>query len=370
MTVFLPALIALLAALASGLLIVRTANWHGALTFDTTANIQCQHQQATPRVGGVALWFGTGLAAFLFEDALSISLWLVALPAFLSGLAEDIFKSGGIRRRLLASLFSGAIGWSLTGHSLNHLNWPGVDTLLGASVVLAVALTCFALAGVTHAVNMIDGFNGLAAGTVVLATAAFFYLAASAGDTQLAAACALFIGALLGFLLVNWPRGRLFLGDGGAYLAGSALGWLAVLLNARLPDVSAWAILLICAYPIQEVLFSIWRRRRKPNAWGQPDRLHLHSLVGRRVVKPRMPRASLTARNSATGAVMLLANAFPIGWALLWPASSLLAVLGFLISAALYQTVYRRITRFARHKPTQQPRGAFHPPSDSIHANR
>lgn len=141
---------------------------------------------------------------------------------------------------------------------------------------------------------------------MLLSAGAFFHLAISADDVPQTTACRVLIGALAGILTLNWPRGKLFLGDGGAYMAGAALGWITIMIYARVPEVSAWALLLICAYPIQEVLFSIWQRRRRKKHWGHPDRLHLHSLVGQHLVKPWMSRSSALARNSATGLVMLL----------------------------------------------------------------
>lgn len=347
MTDLLPALVALFTALAGSFFIEYTKRWHGSLSFDSDTGVQRQHQQPTPRVGGLAIWLGLLMGVMVCADELCASVWLVGSPVFIVGLIEDLSKTVSVGTRLMASMLAGVIGWWLTGYSLNHLHWPGVDAVLLSAPVLAVALSCFAVAGITNAINIVDGFNGIAAGSVLVGASAFYYLAYVAGDTELMTACSVLIGALAGFLLLNWPRGKLFLGDGGAYLAGSSLGWLAVMINARIPEVSAWALLLICAYPVQEVLFTIWRRRRRQKHWGHPDRLHLHSLVGRRLIKPLMPRSSALARNSATGLVMLMANALPVAWALTWPGEDLMLVLGFAVCAWVYRLFYQRLTRFS-----------------------
>ncbi|MBT9550665.1 MAG: glycosyltransferase family 4 protein [Hydrogenophaga sp.] len=342
-----PALSALIASLFFSMLIVLTGRWHGHLSFDSPIGVQRQHHVTTPRVGGIALWMGLfiGYLACIADHSLCASMLLAGTPVFLVGLLEDVSKSVSVRTRLLVSMAGGVLGWWYTGYSLNHLHWPMLDTLL-SSAVPAVLLTGFAVAGTTHAVNIIDGFNGMAAGTVLITTSAFLLLAWDGGDQELVMACVVFMGALFGFLVVNWPSGKLFLGDSGAYLAGSSLGWLAVLLNARLPDISAWALLLICAYPVQEVLFSIWRRRARQKHWGHPDRLHLHSLVGRRLVRAHMPIASPTVRNSITGLIMLTANLLPVSWALAWPNHNGALLTGLLFSALLYQLFYHRLTRF------------------------
>jgi UDP-N-acetylmuramyl pentapeptide phosphotransferase/UDP-N-acetylglucosamine-1-phosphate transferase len=94
------------------------------------------------------------------------------------------------------------------------------------------------------------------------------------------------IGALAGFLVWNYPRGLIFLGDGGAYLIGFWIAELSVLLTARHPEVSKWFPLLLCFYPIFETLFTIYRRvilkRVHP---GMPDASHLHQLIYMRIVR-------------------------------------------------------------------------------------
>src|SRR4029453_11923244 len=123
-------------------------------------------------------------------------------------------------------------------------------------------------------------------------------IAAGVRDQELAATCWILAGCSGGFTLVNWPLGKIFLGDGGAYKFGFAVGWLAVLLVVRNPDVPAWAPLMVCAYPVLEVAFSIARKSRRVGySPGQPDRVHLHMLVHRRVVRPWLSSCSRTLQN-------------------------------------------------------------------------
>jgi UDP-N-acetylmuramyl pentapeptide phosphotransferase/UDP-N-acetylglucosamine-1-phosphate transferase len=101
---------------------------------------------------------------------------------------------------------------------------------------------------------------------------------------------ALCIGATLGFLVFNYPLGKLFLGDGGAYFLGFWVAEMAVLL-VRHPEINAWKVLGICGYPVIEVMFSIYRRKFiKKVSPGAADALHLHTLIYRRVVFTVVPR--------------------------------------------------------------------------------
>lgn len=346
-----PMLAAWLAAgisLLLALLLVMTQGWHGHHTMDSHKGIQKFHTLPTSRVGGLAI--GAGLVAGYVvahpdRQVLLGPLILAGIPAFVFGLLEDITKRVSVRIRLLATMGCGVLGWGLTGLSITDANMPGLDWLLDFSII-SVLFTGFAVGGVANAINIIDGFNGLAGGTVLIILVALGAMSLDLGDGDLAGVCVILGAAVLGFLMVNWPLGKLFLGDGGAYFVGFGLGWVAVLLLARHTEVSAWCPMLVCGFPILEVLFSIARRRRRHLSPGDPDRLHLHSLVKRRLMRRLLPNASHLARNSATGALMWLAALLPAFIAVQWPTDTLRLVTGFVFCALLYSTFYARLTQF------------------------
>ncbi|MGH8821784.1 MAG: MraY family glycosyltransferase, partial [Rhodoferax sp.] len=257
-----PAVVAGGVSLLVAWLLVATRRWHGRLTTDSILGVQKFHTRPTPRVGGIAIAAGI-LAGYLFavphRQALLGPLLLAGIPAFAFGLLEDITKRVSVRTRLLATMGCGVLGWAITGCSIIDANVPGLDWLLGFTA-LSVAFTAFAVGGVANAINIVDGFNGLAAGTLLIILTAFGIMATALGDPGLARVSLILAGAVAGFLLVNWPLGKLFLGDGGAYFAGFAVAWMAVLLLARHSEVSAWAPMMVCGYPILEVGFSYARK--------------------------------------------------------------------------------------------------------------
>ena len=335
-------------ALLVALLLVATQRWHGHLSMDGTEGVQKFHTQPTPRVGGVAILMGLLVGYAVSGPGRKVllgPLLLAGTPAIVFGLTEDLTKQVSVRTRLLATMACGVLGWFLTGLSITDANLYGLDWLLGFTV-LSVAFTAFAVGGVANAINIIDGFNGLAAGTVIIILAAFSLMASALGDADLASIACILAAAMLGFGLVNWPLGRIFLGDGGAYFVGFALAWMAVLLLARHPGVSAWAPMLVCGYPVLEVFFSIARRRRRGLSPGAADRLHLHSLVKRRVVRALLPRASKLVRNSVTGSIMWFAALVPALIAVNWPTDTFALASGFVVCAFLYSAIYARLTQF------------------------
>ena len=335
-------------SLLVALLLVATRQWHGVLTLDSSNGVQKFHTAPTPRVGGVAIMAGVLVGYQFADDSRQSLLWpliLAGIPAFAFGLLEDLTKRVSVRARLLATMACGVLGWAMTGASITHVDVPVLDWLLSFTVI-SVVFTAFAVGGVANAINIIDGFNGLAAGTVIVILTAFGVIATSLGDADLARASLIFAGAVVGFLLVNWPSGKLFLGDGGAYFGGFALAWLSVLLAARNPEMSPWAPLLVCGYPILEVIFSIVRRHRRHLSPGAPDRLHLHSLVKRRLVRKLLPQASNLVRNSVTGAIMMVAAWLPAVIAVNWFSNTATLILGLVVCAVLYSAVYARLTQF------------------------
>lgn len=343
-----PVLMAGGTSLVVALLLVFTQAFHGALSMDSSTGIQKVHTDPTTRVGGIAIVVGVLVAALVAGHLQQSLLWpllLASIPAFAFGLTEDLTKRVSVQARLLATMACGVLGWAITGLSITGVDVPGLDWLLGITVV-SVAFTAFAVGGIANAINIIDGFNGLAAGTTVVILSSFAVLANRYGDAELVFACLVLTAAVLGFAVINWPFGKIFLGDGGAYFVGFAVAWLAVLILARHSQISAWAPMMVCAYPVLEVAYSILRRRRRKLSPGKPDRLHLHSLVERRMTRRWLPNASPLVRNSATGAVMWLAALLPALVAVQLPTHTYALAIAFVGCGFLYSALYARLTQF------------------------
>jgi UDP-N-acetylmuramyl pentapeptide phosphotransferase/UDP-N-acetylglucosamine-1-phosphate transferase len=289
------------------LALVLTQRMHGYLSTDTLIGVQKFHTKPTPRIGGVALGSGLIAACLASDQALREILQpmlLAGVPAFAAGTVEDVTKRVGVLPRLLATMLSGVVAWSLTGVAMRNTGVGALDWVLAFTPV-AVLFTAFAVGGVANAVNIIDGFNGLASGAVAIMFAGMGLIALKVGDNALASICFVFAAAMIGFGAINWPMGHIFLGDGGAYLIGFLLGWVAVLLPMRNPSVTAWATLLACAYPVLEVAFSYRRKsKREGHHPGQPDKVHLHMLMYRRLSRKAYPRASRTLQNGLTGELL------------------------------------------------------------------
>ncbi len=312
------------AGVATAAALIATRSLHARATCDWLDGAQKVHTRPAPRVGGLVLLAACAAGGWVL-GGLCAALTLAALPAFAAGLAEDVTGRISPRLRLAATLVAGLATVLLTGNAVTGIGVPGLDAVL--TVPLAAALfTAFAVAGAAHAVNLVDGFHGLAAGTVLIALSAIGGAAWLAGDAPLLATCGIVAAGLAAFLIFNFPHGRIFLGDAGAYLAGTMLGALAVALVARNPDVPPMAALVALAYPVTETLASIARRWLAGRSPGEADGGHLHSLLHRQVT-------AIIAHDAGAGE---LGN--PLTSVLLWPLSLMaggIAVSGVLMPAIL-----------------------------------
>lgn len=375
-TVFLsgawPAVAGCLAAFITSVVLVITKGLHGSFSMDSAFGVQKFHVAPTPRIGGMAIVVGVLVAYSQAPHSVKAIFWpilIAGIPALAAGLVEDVTKKLGVRPRLFATMLSGALAWYLTGIAMRNTGVPVLDWMLGFTP-FAVLFTAFAVAGLTNAINIVDGFNGLAAGAVAIMLAAMGVISLNVGDGELASLCFILAGVTLGFGAVNWPFGKIFLGDGGAYLLGFMLGWIAVLLPMRNAQLSGWTTLLVCAYPILEVAFSYRRKsKREGHHPSQPDKLHLHMLVYRRMSRRTYAERGPVLQNSLTSPFVWAYALVPAVWGVVFQQHTSMLVAGFVFSAVLYWLIYLRLTQFswcltpvtrkAQSMPSVEPRVDF-----------
>ena len=350
-------IVAFVASLCMTLAVLRSSSLHSKLSHDhDLAGPQKFHSRAVPRIGGLGLIVAIG-AAGLFGDYSgawkSENFWLLmacGLPAFLAGIAEDLTKKVAARWRLLSACVSAALAAWLLDAVIWRTDIPGIDQLI-TLLPLAVALTLLCVAGVANAVNIIDGFNGLASMCVLMMLLGVAYVANQTGDSFVANTALIVAGAVLGFFVWNFPAGLIFLGDGGAYFLGFMLAELCILLLVRNPDVSPIFTLLLCAYPIFETIFTMYRRRvLRGTGTSLPDGIHLHTLIHRRLIRVNLGVAPSdrrrTARNSMTSPYLWLLCLLSIIPSVLWWNNTRVLAVFLLLFIGSYVLLYWRIVRF------------------------
>ena len=256
------------------------------------------HTGHVPRLGGAALLLGLvaswllGMAQSWWGDpgSLRMGLWVgawlvVLLPSALGGIAEDMTQRLAVRFRLVLTAVSGLLAIFLLDMTVPRLGLPWLDALMAAAPWLGYGLVLVAVAGLPHAFNIIDGYNGLAGMVAMGVCLALAHVALQVGDRALAALLVTTAAATGGFLFWNYPRGVLFAGDGGAYIWGVVIALGSIALVQRNAEVSPWFPLLLLMYPVWETVFSIYRKLARGVSPGMADALHLHQLIYRRIVR-------------------------------------------------------------------------------------
>ena len=267
------------------LMVVKCANFHIEFTTDHETGPQKLHSGSVARIGGLSIFLSEIFVVLfkLFNEQKSdfglLLFFLCTAPCFLIGLFEDITKKIGVRLRLIFTAISACIGIYLLKSFIHSVELSILDDLLKFQSI-AFVFTVFAITGISNAYNIIDGLNGLAGMTGIFSLMGIYYVAYLFGDGYIMMIAQFLIAGILGFLAFNYPKGKIFLGDAGAYLIGFCSGFLSILLVERHSEISPWFALLLNFYPIFETLYSIFRRKfQSKKDSTAPDAEHFHSLV-------------------------------------------------------------------------------------------
>ncbi len=330
-----------------------------SIGYDAPGGVQKLHRVATSRLGGMVVVIGClvvlGIARRIGHAALAstLPLALAALPVVLVGLSEDLTGRVRPRIRMFAAVASAALASFYVGGVIPRLDLPLIDSAL-KHLWIALPITWFMVAGACNAINLVDGANGLAGGTAMIMFGGIAVAAGWSGDPQTLAEALTVMGALAGFLIWNYPCGRVFLGDSGAYFIGFMYAQLSIRLIARNDDLSAWYVIMLAAYPICDTLIAMYRRgivRRLPLM--APDALHLHSLVFRRVAMPierRMKELIHSRANARVAPRLWLHSALCFALAVLFHDNTPALWLGLAGYTAFYLNQYRALIRFRRQR--------------------
>lgn len=272
-------------------LLSKTVLWFGA---DSEFGIQKNHFNSVSRLGGL----GIGLSIFSgiyfinsfypSESYLSVFLMVAFMPVFIGGLVEDITHKVSPFLRLTLAIVSSLAVVFVTRVQISYTDISLLDSILKIPLI-SLLLTILLIVGFLNSVNIIDGFNGLASGATLIMLISFGIITLIVDDFILFRILMLVIISNLCFIIWNWPYGKIFLGDSGAYLLGIWVVVTGILIPHRTNTISPMATVLIGSYPMIETLFSIYRRkfvRTKPVS--RPDALHLHTIIYRRLINKNL----------------------------------------------------------------------------------
>jgi UDP-N-acetylmuramyl pentapeptide phosphotransferase/UDP-N-acetylglucosamine-1-phosphate transferase len=335
-------------------LIIKTNSYHAKFSADhELKGAQKFHKAPTPRIAGLAIFTSAWLIAlygsiehYLWAKFL-VKLLVPTSMVFAVGLAEDLIKKVTPIQRLMLVAFACLVGIYAIHivNTITHTNVMLIDYFLRFEP-LSVILTIFILLGATNAFNIIDGYNGLCLITFTTILITCIFIAYSVNYHYLDQSILILIGAVFGVILWNYPSGKIFLGDGGAYFLGFIATLILLELSQHVPDYSPFTSLLIMIYPISETLLSIYRKKflrgRSP---FKPDRLHMHMVVYYRLI-----RHDHRNRNAAVVIKMLWFIIPQLIAAFMLHKQQLYIILAIFTYITVYFWVYFRIISFRTPK--------------------
>lgn len=323
---------------------------------DDLGAVQRAHQNLTPRLGGVAVASALCIAMCLPLGPV-VSDYHLLMPGiallFAVALAEDLGFGVSPRKRLMAAVVASALAMAMLGSWLPRADIPGLEHLVMIGV-LGIPLTLFVTVGLANAFNLIDGVNGLAAVTSLVALCALGVIADQIARPDIVRLCQVLFMGVLGFLVFNYPKGRIFLGHSGAYGLGFVLAWIRILILLASPVATPWAILLTLFWPVADTALAIYRRRQRGVRAMQPDRLHVHQLVMRALEIHVLGRDKRHISNPLTTLILTPFIITPAIFGVILYNNPLLAGIAVIVFGLLFTLSYVIGVRFTRAPGNRQ----------------
>jgi UDP-GlcNAc:undecaprenyl-phosphate GlcNAc-1-phosphate transferase len=345
---------------------IRLARFLGALDRPGTRKV---HREPIPRIGGIAVFggfiagllfaaWGTGTGVDLVPNEFNVywgGLALAATGMLLVGLFDDIWGLA-FYWKFAAQITAAVFVWSC-GFRIESLTHPLGGTIdLG---MLSLPLTLLWIVGITNAVNLIDGLDGLATGIALITSLAVAVIAFARSELGVTAASVALAGSLLGFLRFNFNPARIFLGDSGSMFLGFVLAVTAVRGSQKGPTAVAILVpLLVLGLPLLDTGAAVVRRLYRLGLRGAktdgafrhvltnfrevflPDRGHIHH----RLLEVGLSHRWAVLVLYAFGGLFALCAFVLVFFKSAWIASLLLAVLAALV-ALFYLAIFFRIRR-------------------------
>jgi len=241
-------------------------------------NLQTIHTGYISRFGGVAIVLTFFLLVQLldnYNDKLLLTIFLFGVPIIIIGFIEDLYQNIHPIYRLSILFIASLILFIFAFNNLPLIDIPFLGKWINIPII-SVIFYSLALTGYINGVNFIDGTNGLASFSLLSSFLSLLFLTITFQDIENARMILYAITLIASFLLFNYPFGKIFLGDLGAYFLAWFLGIITIYVMNQNPAIPNWCAVCILGYPMIEVIFSFSRKILSKKNPALPDRSHLH----------------------------------------------------------------------------------------------
>ncbi|WML41198.1 MraY family glycosyltransferase [Neobacillus sp. OS1-2] len=273
------------------------------------------HQSIMPRLGGLAIFisFMVGIILLRPENQYSFAILIGCIIIIVTGICDDLFELPA-KYKLLGQLAAACSIVFLGNLQMVFINLPfGGQLQFG---FLSIPLTILWIVGITNAINLIDGLDGLAAGVSSIALITISGMALIQGNIYVVAVGSIVLASTLGFLIYNFHPASIFMGDTGALFLGFIISVLSLLGFKNVTFISFVIPVLILGVPISNTIFAIIRRIINKQPLSAPDKSHLHHCMLRMGYTHRQTVLLIYAMAAFFGMVAVIFSQARIGGAI------------------------------------------------------
>ena len=309
-------------------------------------NYRKVHARIMPRLGGLAI-FGAFLIGYFVlrpENPTAPFIVLGALMIIITGVLDDMFEITAKAKIAGQLIAAGIVIYG--GLDIDFIKLPFGGVLDFG--YLNIPLTVLWIVGITNAINLIDGLDGLAAGVSTIALITIAGMALMMGNVFVFAMAALLAASALGFLFYNFHPAKIFMGDTGALFLGFMISVLALMGFKNITVISLIIPIIMLGVPISDTFFAIVRRLRMKQKLSAPDKSHLHHCLLNVGFTHRQTVLIIYALAAMFGVAALIFSQATVWGALLLIAVMLVAIELFVEAVGLAGKNYRPLINFVR----------------------
>src|SRR4051812_14333890 len=286
------------------------------------------HQKTMPRLGGLAIYISFVIGVIITQpnstnlntlNAIMIGSAIVVI----TGILDDMFELSA-KIKFLAQIIAAAVVIFYGGVQVEFINLPFSEIQLEFGF-LSIPITFLWIVGITNAINLIDGLDGLAAGVSSIALITISVMAILIPNPFVVVMGAILLASTLGFLIFNFYPAKIFMGDTGALFLGYMIAVLSLLGFKNVTMISLIIPVIILGVPISDTFFAIIRRLVNKQPLSAPDKSHLHHCLMRAGFSHKQTVLLIYAMASVFGL-----TAFIFSQSTVW--GSLIVILALLIT--------------------------------------
>ena len=301
------------------------------------------HKGNIPRFGGVSIFITLALTSFLFffeGELIFLKYLIVSTPIFIFGFLEDVTQSISPKLRILGSVITGIIFILVFNISIKQIGINVIDNFLNIKII-SIIFTLMCITYLIQAYNIIDGLNGLSLSTAILNLSLIAYISYQSNLFDITLISIFLTVILLGVFALNFPYGKIFLGDAGAYIIGLFVSISLIILNDKSFEIFAFAIVQIIIYPSYELLRSFSRRALFRKNILKPDKKHLHSIL-HTLNLMKDPKNPLKA-NYYTSLQLMFLQIINFIYVINFYQKENVILIGIIVSIIIYEILYKII---------------------------